>query len=340
MLTSSPFEASLSQSSHLYHEDNQLHITLVFGLLTDFWHRPIYDHAALVCEHYDVEQQKISVSLYHLSTRDDWTANDVIRHCGYSLRDYHVRKETSDVIVERMMCHPKYKSPYARYEPYKTFRIKKTEKTMAVLANLDALSSAERYPYSMYGARATNAGVQNGNHNCISFVADVLWQLGIFKPTYSLRDILRYSHTYAAEGLSPYARFHFMTKRFIYTPEALKHLIDNSHMRSLDHVYLAHQVATTETRRSERHNGAYFVINTELKRNIVKAFEIKYDEKYEKSNAKDGGSSFSRAFDDEENEIQSALIQSNIDGNIKATRLGYVALRQAYSRWNILRFLR
>ena len=311
----------LSHNRELYQSDNQLHVTLVFGLLTDFWSNPVYDHVALICEYYDTLQEKISVALYHVSMRDDWTMHDVTQHCGYSLRDYHIRKESSDVIVERMMCHPKYKSHFVRYEPYKTFSINRTDNVMEVLVELDALAKEATHPYSVYGASATKYGMLKGRHNCISFVADVLWKFGVFKNDYSRRDVLRYSQTYAPEALSPYARCHQFIKRWVYTPECLKHLVDNKQMLSSELKWKNHNAADLEARRSLRYDKGRFLINDALKLNIVRALILKHGKEF-LTNKMAHNSPISEEEKEEKDVDQQLISLANVDGNFGFCRDG------------------
>jgi hypothetical protein len=278
MFVASPFETSASGKSELYKSDNNLYITVVFGFLTDFWGRPIYDHAALLCEHYDDENQKISANTYHLTMRDDWKMRELVGRCGYGYFGYKIEEQPKDKIVELMMCHPKYKSKYVRYHPYKTFRTSKTEKTKAVLAKLKQSSQEDYCSYSLYGAQSAPNDILKGNHNCISFVIDILWQFGIFQNRYTRHDVLAYSNAYSLEVLSPYARLHFLTRRLIRVPETLKYLVDDPEMIRKECEFKAHPSANMENHRPVRHGNAYALVNDVLKRNIVQAMLASIDE--------------------------------------------------------------
>ncbi|MES2607492.1 MAG: hypothetical protein V4544_01990 [Pseudomonadota bacterium] len=261
-------------ASPLYENNNNFYITIVFGLLTDFWGRPIYDHAALLCEYYDDENKKISANMYHLTMRDDWITDELVYNLGYSYRGYKIEEQPKEKIVELMMCHPKYKSKYVRYHPYKTFRIAKTEKTIAVIDKLKELSQQKYYAYSLYGVRSASNKVLKGKHNCISFITDILWQFGVFQDSYTLNDVLGYSNAYPLEVLSPYAWLHGLTRRVIRIPETLKHLIDNPEMIRNECEFKVHPAATMENHRPIRHGNAYALVNEILRGNTAKAMLI------------------------------------------------------------------
>ena len=271
MFVASPFKTSILASRNLYEEDNNFYPTPVFGFLTDFWGRPMWDHAALLCEHYDNENKKISANMYHLTMRDDWEMGELIYKFGYGYRGYKIEEEDKQKIVEIMMCHPKYKSKHVRYHPYKTFRVAKTEKTIGVLAKLKQLSQEEHYSYSLYGSRSANKREIKGKHNCISFITNVLWQFGVFQDKYTLSDILKYSNAYPLESLSPYSRLHGLTRRLIRVPETLKHLIDNNAMIDENCLFKVHQAALMVNHRPVREGNAYGLVNDVLKRNIANA---------------------------------------------------------------------
>lgn len=275
MLVAAPFQEPVSQKIELYAQDRSFYLTPVFAFLTDFWGRPMYDHAALLCEYYDEDSQKIVTNLYHLTMRDDWKISELIRRGGHSYWGYTIQEESAEKVVELMLCHPKYRSGYVRYHPYKTFKVSKSERTKQALVKVKELSQEANYAYSLYGSKSANQDDVRGCHNCISFIIDVLWQFGVFQENQTLHAVLSYRKSYPLEPMSPYAPLHRMTRRFIRVPESLKHLIDNPEMINGDCVFKVHPSAEMENYRPIRQRKAYAALGEGLKRNIVNALNIR-----------------------------------------------------------------
>lgn len=275
MLVAAPFQESVRERPELYAQDKSFYLTPVFGFLTDFWGRPMYDHAALLCEYYDEGSQKIVTNLYHLTMRNDWKLSELIRRGGYGYWGYAIQEEGVDKIVELMMCHPKYKGKYVRYHPYKTFKVSKTEEGIKALEKVKELSQEPNYSYSLYGSKSANQDDFKGSHNCISFIIDALWQFGVFQENQTLHSVLAYRKAYPLEPKSPYSGLHKMTKRLIRVPESLKHLIDNPVMIKSDCVFKVHPSAEMKNYRPLRERKAYAVVNDMLKWNIVNALHAR-----------------------------------------------------------------